>query len=147
MTAKYDLGARVKMNTLTQYAGQKGTVIAQLGSGEYLIWLDDQGKHFSFHQSEFDAFVAPEVVRITTIDHLLGFKQAFNLNDDWSSPINQGITAQIRGVDFDNMGHWGTDSSDGSAGEEFHVVFKHNGDEVAMANLASLCAWATRRRG
>jgi hypothetical protein len=63
---------------------------------------------------------------------------------DWHEPDEQDVTAQVRGVTFDNAGFW---PSPDSPYAELHVVFYQDNQAVAAVNLATLCAWASGYRG
>jgi hypothetical protein len=100
-----------------------------------------------------------DVERITTCLQFIRFASKHGLRLDWHEPDEQGITARVVGtpLDFDNAmapgevyGQWsGVDQM------ELCVVFSEldeedgkrvRGRDLAVVNLASLCAWATGGR-
>lgn len=83
--------------------------------------------------------------KITTRVELLQLKTELGVRDDWHEPDEQDVTAEVRGVSFDNAGFWPAEERPYAAPEviEQHVVLYRDGAPVAAVNLATLFAWAT----
>jgi hypothetical protein len=83
--------------------------------------------------------------RITSKTELEALAQKLGVRPDWHEPDEQEVTAEVRGVSFDNAGTWGPgfDPSTYPNIEEMHVVLTQDGENVACVNLATLFAWAT----
>lgn len=91
---------------------------------------------------------------ITSRNALAAFAVQNNLRPDWHEPDEQGITARVEGVNFDNAGFWPTLDTQDPAGVELHVIFSREVEDpefetghaqyedIAAVNLATLCAWA-----
>lgn len=146
---RHPIGTRVKINHLAErYERQKGTIVDRDVSNPdyYLIWLDAEGEPQTFEETEFDVFVDPEIIRITTPDHLTGFRLACGISKDWRDGT-ANVDVSVRGRVLTNNGFWGTEEAMGSPGENLHLVFTRDGDEIAVANLVDVCAWATGYKG
>ena len=143
MSEKIVVGSRVRINDSapSQHDGEKGTVVYVSPTG-YMVCLDNGLRVESFRLGEVDLFVQPEVRRINTRSDLNVFQSIHGLPHDWHELGELGITAEVRGINFDNAGYRGGDAA-GAEYEELHLVLKHDGEPVAFVNLATLCAWAT----
>jgi hypothetical protein len=62
---------------------------------------------------------------------------------DWHEPDEQEVTAEVRGVSFDNAGTWPARDDMPENIVEMHVILQQDGKDVAAVNLATLCAWAS----
>lgn len=81
--------------------------------------------------------------RIITRSDFIALAGDLGVREDWHEPDEQEVTAVVRGADFDNAGFW--PSGHNGIPREFvetHVVFRKGGEDIACANLATLCAWA-----
>jgi hypothetical protein len=93
--------------------------------------------------------------RITNRRELVELAKKLGVRDDWHEPDEQGITAEVRGLSFDNAGFWPHEAHPGlnDLSQEQYVVlqrqtYNHDGElsdpeDLACINLATLCAWAT----
>lgn len=82
--------------------------------------------------------------RINTLSELQQLARDLRMRHDWHEPDEQNVTAEVRGVSFDNAGFWGEARTAGAPYEEMHVVLSVAGEPVAMVNLATLLALACR---
>jgi len=150
MSEQIRRGTRVKVNEssrLESMHGKRGTVVATLPDATYMVYLDELEEVVGFFRSEIDVRIEPVVKRIRTRDELLTLKAELGVGSDWHEPDNEGVTASVHGVSFDNAGFWYRDNSAGKTYEELHVVLRKDGDEVAVVNLATLFAFATGYEG
>lgn len=94
-----------------------------------------------------------EIKRSTKRDDLVALRKKLQLRADWHEPDEREVTAIPYGYDFDNAGHWGTDTRfemerQGRAGSvERYVVIFQDGKPAAEVNLATLFAFATGFEG
>lgn len=79
-------------------------------------------------------------LKIIKKSQLVALAELLGMRKDWHEPDEQDVTVEVKGVSFDNAGFW---PQSYSSGEEFHVVIKQDGEEIATVNLATLFAWAT----
>lgn len=83
---------------------------------------------------------------IDTPRDLAAFAREYGLRPDWHEPDEQGITARVVGTPFDFDNAIGTRQYGQRFGEnhqELCVIFtQENRGDVAIVNLANLCAWA-----
>lgn len=86
------------------------------------------------------------MIRITTRAELRELHAELGLRSDWHEPDERDVTAEVRGVSFDNAGFWPAEDRPFTAPEiiEQHVVLSRAGEPVAVVNLATLFAWATQ---
>jgi hypothetical protein len=78
-------------------------------------------------------------VPIDSMEDLEAFRVEYGLRPDWHEPDEQEISARIVGDHLDNaMG-----PTLGDAGEtgELNVLLTHDGQGVAVVNLATLLSW------
>jgi hypothetical protein len=83
--------------------------------------------------------------RITSQARFIALSGELGVRSDWHEPDEQGVTAEVRGVSFDNAGTWPHDVESGLSRHmvEMHVVLQKDGEDVAAVNLATLCSWAS----
>lgn len=82
--------------------------------------------------------------RITNRSELRALADRLGVRSDWHEPDEQDITAEVKGVSFDNAGFWGDPERNLPPEiEEFHLIIKVDGEPVAAVNLATLCSWAS----
>jgi hypothetical protein len=83
--------------------------------------------------------------RITSRARFIALAGELGVRMDWHEPDEQEVTAEVRGVSFDNAGTW-PQKDDGGIPEnivEMHVIIRQDGKDVAAVNLTTLCAWAS----
>lgn len=93
--------------------------------------------------------ILPEqkVVGIQTVEHMADLAHDLGVRPDWHEPDNQGVGARIRGNHLDNaMGSTISDIGEDNTSGEFNIVITHDGEDVAVINLANLLAWASHLR-
>lgn len=94
--------------------------------------------------------------RINSREELAAFARRMGLRADWHEPDEQEITARVEGASFDNAGFYppaACPELDARA-QEMCVVFSRTEpdsrsytgtrpvEDLAVVNLATLCAWA-----
>lgn len=98
---------------------------------------------------------------ITRRSELIELAAELGVAYDWHEPDNQGLSARIEGVSFDNAGFWPACPGYESRAVEQHVILSFTPDhddycdgsetcgcerptvDVAAINLATLLAWAS----
>lgn len=80
--------------------------------------------------------------RIQTKADLTQLAHDLGVRPDWHEPDEQDVTATAHGVNFDNAGFWGTDSTFSGDSEQYVTLYQ-KGEAVAEINLATLFAWAS----
>lgn len=80
-------------------------------------------------------------VPVQTPDNLRAFREAAGLRPDWHEPDEQDVDARIIGNHLDNA--MGSQNSPDNVGE-YNVVLTKHGVDIAVVNLATLLAWATK---
>jgi hypothetical protein len=96
------------------------------------------------------------IKRIETKAELRRLAAELHMRADWHEPEEQGVTAEVRGKNFDNAGFWGyswrtrpevyqlpEDHPDLASGEIYVTLYKED-KPVAEVNLATLFALACR---
>jgi len=91
-----------------------------------------------------------DVQRIKNRSEFIDLARRLGVRPDWHEPDEQEVTARVEGQSFDNAGTWPVDPlapedsarSKDSPALEMHVVIQQGGEDVAVVNLATLCAWA-----
>ncbi len=91
---------------------------------------------------------------ITSEKALKALAEELGVRPDWHEPDEQGVTVEIRGVNFDNAGFWGAReeaallSAVGKGAfaqlnsiEMYAIIYKDE-KPVAEVNLAELFSWA-----
>lgn len=83
--------------------------------------------------------------RIISRGQLIELAEELGVQQGWHKPDEQGITARVEGVTFDNAGFWPATDDGFIAPEmvEHHVILTRDGEDVAAVNLATLFAWTT----
>lgn len=92
--------------------------------------------------------------KIETKAEFAEFAREIGMKSNWHEPDEQDITARVEGTSFDNAGFWPRPDFVGTQSEiirEMHVIFSRDRDDIegnpredlAMVNLATLCAWAS----
>lgn len=89
--------------------------------------------------------------RITARGGFIALARELGVRPDWHEPDVQGVSARVRGEDFDNAGFWperGASSAQDGYDAEMHVVLFTEREGYsspvprAAVNLATLCSWA-----
>lgn len=84
-------------------------------------------------------------IRITERNYFVQLAKLLDVRPDWHEPDEQEVTARVSGTKFDNAGFWPhPESYNPPVSVEQHVIFSQCGIDVAVVNLASLCAWASK---
>ncbi len=107
------------------------------------------------------------IPRITTRQQMADLADRLGVRPDWSEPDNQGLTASVHGIHFDNAGHFPIERVPPGRGDvaadlplcgipdprpttahaEIYATLLQHGKPVAMVNLATLCALAAGHDG
>jgi hypothetical protein len=83
------------------------------------------------------------IPQINTRAELVEFYHKYGLRPDWHEPDDQGIDAIIYGSRLDNAFGAGWIPDVLGVDGEYNVILTHDGQRVAVLNLANLLAWAT----
>jgi hypothetical protein len=86
-----------------------------------------------------------KLLPIDNRQELRDFAGTYGLRSDWHEPDEQGISATVHGSSFDNAMRAGdglTYLIDSAREAEMNVVLHHEGQPIAVINLATLLAFA-----